>query len=77
MTGSTDREALGLLIERTIYGSEAHAEPSSFGLALADAILAAGWRAPEAEHEHEWIDPRDLVFPPEFCAICHEWKADD
>ena len=42
----TDRARLADLIERTTYGDETRCPPSSYGFALADAILAAGWRPP-------------------------------
>jgi len=43
----------------------------------ADAIIAAGWRTPDEPHEHEWIDPRDIIAPPEMCAVCHAWRPPD
>ncbi len=43
---------------------------------LADAILAAGWRAPVPHCDHDWHDIRDLIAPPDICGRCGQWRPD-
>lgn len=79
MTDRDDAAALRERIARAIMGElYADAPLSRPVLQQSDdvlaVIIAAGWRAPDREHEHRWVVVRDIVTGADICATCGAWK---
>jgi hypothetical protein len=65
---TNDRDDLAALVEAYInVGTQ---DPFD----AADAIIRAGWRPPIPEHEHNWVDVRDLVTGADFCTVCKAFR---